>query len=105
VSHETDLLDPRIGGKHRRQAVRTAANALPRAAAPAGARSEKRAGDQCAGAAVVPVVRAVWIDAAGQTRLRITHVTRASIDFHNLNTGGHGLMSRAWFEQHFTPLS
>ena len=52
----------------------------------------------------MPVVRAIWCDAQG-TRVRLTHVTRGTVDFENLDTGGHGVMSRAWLEKHFTSLS
>lgn len=51
----------------------------------------------------MPVVRAIWRDATG-TRVRLTYVTRGTVDYQNLDTGGQGVMSRAWLEKHFTPL-
>jgi hypothetical protein len=48
-------------------------------------------------------VRAIWRDATG-TRVRLTYVTRGTVDYQNLDTGGHGVMSRVWLEKHFTPL-
>lgn len=51
----------------------------------------------------MPVVRAIWQDAQG-TRVRLTYVTRSTVDFENLDTGGHGVIARAWLEKHFTPV-
>ena len=70
----------------------------PAAVATNGAKKQARGGD----ARRAPVVGAVWRDAQGQTRLRLTYVTRSSVDFLNLTTDGHGVMSRAWLEKHFT---
>lgn len=38
-------------------------------------------------------------------RLRLTYIRQFSVDFYNLTTGSHGVMARAWLEQHFTPVS
>jgi len=51
----------------------------------------------------VPVVRAIWQDAQGM-RIRLTYVTRSTVDFENLDTGGHGVIARSWLEKHFTPV-
>jgi hypothetical protein len=104
VKHETQ----RLGGAVRRQSRHQASSPMDadvsRTAAVAGSEAKKQTGDRGASAAVVPVVRAIWRDAQG-TRLRLTYVTRGTVDFENLDTGGHGVISRAWLEKHFTPLS
>lgn len=104
MKHETQ----RLGGAVRRQSRHHAARPLgadvSRPAAVAGSRAKKQAGDRSAGASVVPVVRAIWQDSQGM-RVRLTYVTRSTVDFENLDTGGHGVIARAWLEKHFTPLS
>jgi hypothetical protein len=79
-------------------------DAVSRTPAVAGHDQKKPARIRGAGVTAVPVVRAIWCDAQG-TRVRLTHVTRGTVDFENLDTGGHGVMSRAWLEKHFTSLS
>jgi hypothetical protein len=76
---------------------------VSRPAAVAGSRAKKQAGHRGARAAAVPVVRAIWRDAQGM-RVCITYVTRNTVDFENLDTGGHGVIARAWLEKHFTPV-
>jgi len=103
VKHETQ----RLGGAVRRQSRHHAARPLgadvSRPAAVAGSRAKKQAGDRSAGASAVPVVRAIWQDAQGM-RIRLTYVTRSTVDFENLDTGGHGVIARSWLEKHFTPV-
>lgn len=100
MKHETHRLDQRIRPQSRREAAHAMGDAVSRPAAVAtnGAKKQARGGD----ARRAPVVGAVWRDAQGQTRLRLTYVTRSSVDFLNLTTDGHGVMSRAWLEKHFT---
>ena len=76
---------------------------VSRPAAVAGSPAKKQAGHRGAGTAAVPVVRAIWQDAQG-TRVRLTYVTRSTVDFENLDTGGHGVIARTWLEKHFTPV-
>ena len=100
MKHEAHRLDQRIRPQSRRQAAHAVGDAVsrPAAVAAAGAKKQARGGD----ARRAPVVGAIWRDAQGQTRLRLTYVTRSSIDFLNLTTDGHGVMSRDWLEKHFT---
>ena len=100
MNNEADRLDQRIRPQSRRQAAHAVGDAVSRPAAVATARAKKsaRGGD----ARRAPVVGAVWRDAQGQTRLRLTYITRSTVDFLNLTTDGHGVMSRAWLENHFT---
>ena len=97
----------RLGGAVRRQSRHHAAGpmgaAVSRPAAVAGSQAKKQAGDRGAGAAAVPVVCAIWRDAQGM-RVRLTNVTRGTVDFENLETGGHGVIARSWLEKHFTPV-
>jgi hypothetical protein len=48
------------------------------------------------------VVGSVWRHRHESTRLKLTYVTRGTVDFLNLTTDGHGVMSRSWLEKHFT---
>jgi len=48
------------------------------------------------------VVGSVWCQRGQSTRLKLTYVTRGTVDFINLESGGHGVMSRTWLEKHFT---
>ncbi len=97
----------RLGGAIRRESRHHAAGPMgadvSRPAAVAGSRAKKQAGHRGARAAAVPVVRAIWRDAQGM-RVRLTYVTRNTVDFENLDTGGHGVIARAWLEKHFTPV-
>ena len=103
MQHETQ----RLGGAIRRQSQHHAAGPMgadvSRPAAVAGSRAKKQAGDRGAGTTAVPVVRAIWQDAQGM-RIRLTYVTRNTVDFENLDTGGHGVIARSWLEKHFTPV-
>lgn len=100
MKHATQSLGSRIRPQSRRQASHAMGDAVsrPAAVAAAGAKKPARGGDSRR----TPVIGAVWRDVQGQTRLRLTYVTRSSVDFLNLTTDGHGVMSRAWFEKHFT---
>lgn len=49
----------------------------------------------------VVVVGSVWRHRHESTRLKLTYVTRGTVDFLNLTTDGHGVMSRSWLEKHF----
>lgn len=100
MKHEAHRLGQRIRPQSRREAVHAVGDAVSRPAAVAAAGAKKQARGRDARPA--PVVGAVWRDAQGQTRLRLTYVTRSSVDFLNLTTDGHGVMSRAWLEKHFT---
>ena len=104
MKHETQRLGGAVRRQSRHHASRPTGADVSRPAAVAGSRAKKQAGDRSAGAAVVPVVRAIWQDAQGM-RVRLTYVTRSTVDFENLDTGGHGVIARAWLEKHFTPLS
>lgn len=100
MNNEADCLDQRIRPQSRHQAAHAVDDAVSRPAAVASTRAKKsaRRGD----ARRAPVVGAVWRDAQGQTRLRLTYITRSTVDFLNLTTDGHGVMSRTWLENHFT---
>lgn len=100
MNHATRSLDQRIRPQSRREAAHAVGDSVsrPAAVAAAGAKKPARGGD----ARRAPVVGAVWRDAQGQTRLRLTYVTRSTVDFLNLTTDGHGVMSRDWLEKHFT---
>lgn len=100
MNNEADRLDQRIRPQSWRQAAHAVGDAVsrPTAVATAGAKKSARRGD----ARRTPVVGAVWRDAQGQTRLRLTYITRSTVDFLNLTTDGHGVMSRTWLENHFT---
>lgn len=100
MKHATQSLGSRIRPQSRRQAAHAVGDAVsrPAAVAAAGAKKQTRGGD----ARRALVVGAIWRDAQGQTRLRLTYVTRSTVDFLNLTTDGHGVMSRAWLEKHFT---
>jgi hypothetical protein len=104
VKHETHRLGGAVRRQSRRQAASLVEDAVSRTPAVAGHDQKKPARVRGAGTAAVPVVRAIWRDAQG-TRLCLTYVTRGTVDFENLDTGGHGVMSRAWLEKHFTPIS
>ncbi len=103
MSHETHRLGARIRRQSPRQADHALAHPVSATAPVAGHDQKKPARVRRAGSAAVPVVRAIWRDATG-TRVRLTYVTRGTVDYQNLDTGGHGVMSRAWLEKHFTPL-
>lgn len=100
MNNEADCLDQLIRPQSRHQAAHAVDDAVSRPAAVASTRAKKsaRRGD----ARRAPVVGAVWRDAQGQTRLRLTYITRSTVDFLNLTTDGHGVMSRTWLENHFT---
>lgn len=100
MKHATQSLGSRIRPQSRRQAAHAMGDAVsrPAAVAAAGAKKPARGGD----ARRAPVVGAIWRDAQGQTRLRLTYVTRSTVDFLNLTTDGHGVMSRDWLQKHFT---
>lgn len=104
MKHETQRLGGAVRRQSRHHASRPMGEDVSRPAAVAGSRAKKQAGDRGAGAAAVPFVRAIWQDAQG-TRVRLTYVTRSTVDFENLDTGGHGVIARSWLEKHFTPLS
>jgi len=36
-------------------------------------------------------------------RIRITHLTRGTVDFTNLDTGGNGVLARSYIEKNFAP--
>lgn len=104
MKHETQ----RLGGAVRHQSQREAAcsmdDAISRTSSMAGHDQKKPSRVRSPRSAVVPVARAIWQDAQG-ARVRLTYVTRSTIDYQNLDTGGHGVIARAWLEKHFTPLS
>ncbi len=103
MPHEAHRLDSGVCEEPRRQAAGLVGDVLPAAAAVAGDAAKKPAGDRGAGAAVEPVVRAIWGDDEG-TRFLITHITRDMILFQNLANGGHGQMIRHLFQTYFHPL-
>ena len=103
MKHETQRLGGAVRRQSRRQAASLVGDAVSRTPAMAGHDQKKPARDRRAGAAAVPVVCAIWCDAQG-TRVRLTNVTRGTVDFENLETGGHGVIARSWLEKHFTPV-
>jgi hypothetical protein len=36
-------------------------------------------------------------------RIRITYLTRGTVDFTNLDTGGNGVLARSYIEKNFSP--
>lgn len=42
----------------------------------------------------------VWKGPEGQ-RVRVTFATRVTVDFSNLDSGGNGVLARAWFLKHY----
>ena len=100
MNNETQPMDRRIRRQSRRHGSLPTHAPLPGPGALAG--PPRAESPRHGNARPAPVARAIWAAADG-TRLRLTHVTRQSVEFQNLATGGNGLMARAWLEKHFTP--